>query len=1086
MATDTIRRFFENTAIPSSIVVLRRTDGLALDVWENPALTSLRRSLPVLNHPAQNRADRTFSFWLHSLASNPKPASCTYREHHDAMRVEWSASALDSGADTLTLALQLTLREVPSSPTWPLAHAGQMGALLAHVDWRAIAPELGDARAWPWSLRAAICVCLLSRIKVALFWGPRLRVLAYNDACMKALGRQHPGVLGKPYEEAFPGKWPFVKQEMEAQMRDGSPHFDRERAWTLDRKGFMELVYHTESRSPIQGDSGKFEGLLTFTFDMTSKVVGESRIFYLQQLGKALKGCFDAKSLWQQLTAFFDSSTDDLDFALIYVPQADGTLVQVGTGTNKPPTLPFQIHPTQSYEDELTASVCKAWFTADHVEFLPNESHQEHMNGMVVTMPIITEKEDIPALLIAGTRKLLPFNQQYENFLKMIVHEISMAFVNAQSNELASAIRSHLEEDIKTQKQISAQTMKRYEQISRVSPVGLFTCDITGVFLFANDKFTQIFGYENLEEMFPVREYPSLGDRRLSADWIHPEDIERVAAAREDCFQSGMSIENLEFRIRPPKLRKTIWLQMTGIFDLDVNGELVVVGCVTDITTRKVLEEERITTLEAEQESQKQRADEAIQSKAESDKFIDMVCHELRNPLNGIMNSNALMKDILDDLSTAAAHEKMMSASRIEQILAKCRECIQAVEICSKHQQSIADDVLNISKLNMNLITISTTTRFNPKVMTQKILSTFQAEMNAKQITMLIKVEDSYQADFINADFLGDPSRITQIIINIVANAIKFTQKGVKKEIHIGLDAKELDPNEGRTSATSMINESAVASQEDIRDIKKGKAILTFAIADTGIGMTANELSLLFKQFQQTTNKTYAEYGGSGLGLFITKRLIDMMNGTISVDSEKGVGTTFTVALPLSFRLKAVSKENIHEAVTQIMPQPLKPRNPSIKRTTSTLDELMILVVDDNDINRTVLQKHLAKLGYESMMAANGQEAYELYEIHERRIMLILMDLEMPVLNGREATIKIRQLEKERNAKFTVPIIAVTGNARSEQVNEARNCGMTDVLLKPFTRDQLAAIITPSVNKFYLQISEAPPIPPLPTKSNTA
>ncbi|KAJ3111240.1 hypothetical protein HK100_002759 [Physocladia obscura] len=574
--------------------------------------------------------------------------------------------------------------------------------------------------------------------------------------------------------------------------------------------------------------------------------------------------------------------------------------------------------------------------------------------------------------------------------------------------------------------------------MSQISPAGLFILDARGKIIFANAKYMQLFGYDCRECTvdLPAESQANLAEVEFLTSCILEEDKNRILKIWEESIACRTPIINLELQVCPPKVNKNIWIQVNTLVHEEQHRKILHIGCLLDITQRKLLEAERLHSLEIEQELHKKRVEEALESKAESEKFIDMVCHELRNPLNGIRNSNALVGDLIGELVNITENFKDVSLPTIQSLIERFQECYNAIEICAKHQQ---------------------TTAFKPKDLLESILSTFKAEMKSRKIKLAIKIEDSF-IKYINSEFLGDPSRISQILINFVSNASKFTQKSAKKaiEVCLGTEAYSNPKLDSATSTTAVatlpganMQDSKFGSTDSVLDEDGsiyGEANLTIAVVDSGIGMTEQELALIFNQFRQASSKTYAEYGGSGLGLFISKRLIDMMQGTINVESKKEEGTTFKISLPMKYRLmkpqtRNPNQKNQFSKYIDLNPSPTVSRQNSGKLKDNSRK---VLVVDDNDINRMVLKKFLAKLEYDTIQAVNGQDAYELY------------DLEMPVLNGQESVAKIREFESSINEP-AVPIVAVTGNARTEQGNEAISAGMNDILLKPFTRDQFSA-----------------------------
>ncbi|KAJ3354602.1 hypothetical protein HDU83_005053 [Entophlyctis luteolus] len=597
----------------------------------------------------------------------------------------------------------------------------------------------------------------------------------------------------------------------------------------------------------------------------------------------------------------------------------------------------------------------------------------------------------IPIILITGADgKLLGFESGADDTLEKPINSKELILkIKLLLNQYS--IRSHLEDDILREKELTAEAMKR----------------------------------------------------------IHLDDREKVLEIWKTSFEKKEPLVNLEFRICTPKLDDYFWVQINSISDQDTKGNIISVCSMADVTEKKRLEAATYERFQVEQESQKRRADEAIQSKMESEKFIDMVCHELRNPLNGIQNSNDLLFEMADELSEVAEKSSNLKSDIFLQ-LEKFRECLEAIRVCAKHQKTIADDVLNLSKLNMNLVKISTSTEFFPIELVTNVLLTFKAEMKVRQTKLTCEVDECFSSIHSRDAFFGDPARITQILINLVTNAAKFTQKVQRRAIKVSISAKAMENDQSMNQISGSI--------ESIEDVK-GATNLVLAVSDTGIGMSEVEKSMLFKQFQQASSKTYSEYGGSGLGLFISKRLVDMMEGNVFVDSVKGVGTTFTVVIPLRYKSTTSnqkicpSKHSTNCKVLQIVSSPslADMRKLSNQSTQATKK---ILIVDDNDINRMVIQKHLIKIGFESLIALNGLEAYDYFIAHKEEVLLILMDLEMPVMDGLQATKKIRSYEDKIHS-LPVPIIGVTGNARKEQADEALASGMTGMIIKPFTREQL-------------------------------
>ncbi|KAJ3123994.1 hypothetical protein HK101_006222, partial [Irineochytrium annulatum] len=334
-------------------------------------------------------------------------------------------------------------------------------------------------------------------------------------------------------------------------------------------------------------------------------------------------------------------------------------------------------------------------------------------------------------------------------------------------------------------------------------------------------------------------------------------------------------------------------------------------------------------------------------------------------------------------------------------------------------------------------------------------MASFRADLTRKGIASSVYASEHYLARArAVSTHLGDPARLTQVIINLLTNAIKFTEREPVRRIDVMLD---LVGEEGPMSGSIEEEEGLMRRR------------LAFSVRDSGIGMDEVEKKKLYKKFSQASIKTYSQYGGSGLGLFISKKIIELMGGSIDVVSEKGKGCTFTFTInctarpvvepppPLPIAVNLLQKPDVFTPSPDPPPSTTLPPTP--QKQTSQSDLRLILIVDDNEINREILAKHLLKLGHTTRSASDGRQAVDLLTEDYGAYKLVLMDLEMPVMDGRTASLRIRGMEAADGVAVPMPIIAVTGNARTEQIKHAMDAGIDDggilvrpVLLKPFSR----------------------------------
>ncbi|KAG9594110.1 histidine kinase, partial [Aureobasidium melanogenum] len=461
-----------------------------------------------------------------------------------------------------------------------------------------------------------------------------------------------------------------------------------------------------------------------------------------------------------------------------------------------------------------------------------------------------------------------------------------------------------------------------------------------------------------------------------------------------------------------------------------------------------------------------QRLEDALETRRASENFIDMVSHEMRNPLSAILQ---LADGILGSLDIDIAKDPIsLPADTINMMV----DAAQTITLCAQHQKCIVDDILTLSKLDSSLLVI-TPDRVHPPTLIEKSLKMYDAELARADIEAKLVIEQSYLDARLNYVML-DPSRVLQVIINLLTNGIKFTRDCPTRKISVYLSAFEKPPVGGQRSVTFIEPRPRQSSLSTSPEWGPGGEVyIQFAVQDTGKGLTEDELKLLWQRFSQANPKTYKQYGGSGLGLFISRELTELQGGQIGVHSEAGVGSTFM------FYIKArrcvdepKSRQTSFSAPTATSPV-LLPHTASEARranvsegsvhTLSSLastvppEDIHILIVEDNRINQRVMSQQLRKLGCVVHTADHGQDCLDflqttIFTSNSKNIPLsiILMDLEMPVMDGLTCVRRIREYEATGKVTSHVPVIAITANARSEQINIAMEAGMDTVVTKPF------------------------------------
>ncbi|KAG9198126.1 hypothetical protein G6514_010452 [Epicoccum nigrum] len=384
----------------------------------------------------------------------------------------------------------------------------------------------------------------------------------------------------------------------------------------------------------------------------------------------------------------------------------------------------------------------------------------------------------------------------------------------------------------------------------------------------------------------------------------------------------------------------------------------------------------------------------------------------------------------------------------------------------------------------------------------------FRPEVQAKDIELTFHPDQSVED--LNLDWvLLDPSRLLQITVNLITNAIKFTQAEPQRAISVHVSATSHEPDtygkDFRFVPTRGVPLLDVTIGEDWGP---GELVyLHVEVRDTGCGLTPEEKDLLFERFAQASPRTHAHYGGSGLGLFISRQLAELHGGQIGVSSEAGAGSTFGFFIQCK-RTISSSRPIMHRTITsqstdqaeknrdlaasvsgmeikqptarEILTEPgstvkLKDFPPAAAPLVSTPAEpevLHILVVEDNIVNQKVLAKQLRKAGCVVSTADNG--LFALVEIKKTTyyksdgipLSIVLMDWEMPEMNGLECAREIRRMQVDGEIQGHVPIIAVTANVRGEQIATARESGMDDVVSKPFRVPELLVKVKDLLDSF--------------------
>ena len=476
---------------------------------------------------------------------------------------------------------------------------------------------------------------------------------------------------------------------------------------------------------------------------------------------------------------------------------------------------------------------------------------------------------------------------------------------------------------------------------------------------------------------------------------LHPGDTARVNEQIESDLRSNAGTgHTIEFRIVRPD-GAVRWISSSAI--IGKPGEMV--GVQFDITDQRTSEEQLRAAKEAA-ELLANRAEAASQAKS---LFLTNISHEIRTPLTAIFGYADML--LVPD---------QLPANRLE--------CVQTIRRNGEHLLSVINDVLDLSKIEAGQMTVERTTTDLPQVVSD-VVSLMKQRAESKSVSMKVVLDSP-----LPVQIATDPTRLRQILLNLVGNALKFTEQGWV-EVRLAVDESELSP-----------------------------PVLRVAITDTGIGMSEEQQSLLFTPFSQVDPSHTRRFGGSGMGLSISRRLARLLGGDIAASSTFGVGSTFTVEIPTG---SLAGIQRVETLTTQTVP-PLKLEGAN---TSSPLGR--ILLAEDSADNQRFLKSCLTSAGATVDVADNGKVALSLglnalcvgepYDV-------ILMDIQMPELDGYGAVAALRA------AGYTRPIIALTANALDHERDRCLACGCDHFITKPIKTAEFLAV----VRRFTMQAQKDP------------
>jgi PAS domain S-box-containing protein len=494
----------------------------------------------------------------------------------------------------------------------------------------------------------------------------------------------------------------------------------------------------------------------------------------------------------------------------------------------------------------------------------------------------------------------------------------------------------------------------------------VFVSEKKGNIIYANPTVEEILGY-------PVEEI--LGNKWWELTYENQDEALKVKDAIYN-FVYNFEIGFLDIFKRKIKTKSGDYKWIEWQISKGNNDTYISIG--TDITRR--------ISSEIELKKAKETAEQSLKVKND---FLANMSHEIRTPLNAVVGFTDLLLE--------------------SELKSDQRKHLETMRNSGEILLSLINNILDLSKLESDKLEIEEI-EFNFHKSLFEVVNLMKLKAEEKRITLDLVIEQN-----VPKQVIGDPTRIGQIMLNLIGNAVKFTNEG-----------------------------SVIVTVKAVKETVKISKVY-IEIKDTGIGIVSNKINTVFGVFTQAKSDTSRIYGGTGLGLAIVKKLVKLLKGKISVESKFGVGSVFTLMLPLKIGIETAKREELQ--ISTSMSQELG---------------LNILLVEDNKTNQLLAKTRLERWNCNVDVANNGIEGVK--KIQKKLYDIVLMDIQMPVMDGYEATKIIKNDISKKVA--TIPIIAMTAYTSKNDIKRALDVGMDDYIFKPFKPEELYAILKKYGNSY--------------------
>lgn len=884
-----------------------------------------------------------------------------------------------------------------------LPNGGEMGARIRSFPWHET--PLGSVADWPQSLRTIVCALLECRLPMYIAWGEG-HTQFYNDAYVSILGAKHPHALGRSATETWAEIWPTIGPMWQQVLQGEAVGFDDFKL-TIDRHGYPEDCYFNFSYSPVRDEGGGVAGVLVTFAETTQRVVSERRLRFLDELSQRTRLLGDPADVMQETAAMLGRFLGANRCAYAHVHGDEDTFDLVGDYNAGVPSIVGRYRFADFGAEVLRLMRAGEPYVNDNVDLDP-----------------VTAGTDLSAYRATRIQAVIcvPLHKEGRFVAAMAVHQLVPRHWRPDEIELVQIVVDRCWEALERMRSDQAvrDDARQLELLNRTGAALAAELDLDALLNHVTHAATELTGarfgaffYNGVDargEAYllytlagaPREAFEHLGHPRPTALFgptfrgeppIRLDDVLADPRYGQWAPHHGMPPRHLPVRsyLAVPVISRSgevigglfFGHPQPGVFT--ARSESLAVGIAAQaaiaVDNARLYAQAQRAAAERTQLLESERAARAESERASSlkDEFLATLSHELRTPLSAITGWTHILRRKL-------APGQPDLAKGVEVIERSTRVLVQLI-----------DDLLDMSRITSGKLRLDMQPT-SPAAFVQAAVEVIRPSAEAAGVSLQASLQQA-------GPVLGDPSRLQQVVWNLLANAVKFTPRGGE----IRVDLRQVD---GQVHVT---------------------------IADSGVGIAGDALPHIFERFRQADGSITRRFGGLGLGLSIVRQLAELHGGSVEAHSSgAGRGATFTLRLPL------------HEGA-----EPAPPAQARLRAGPEDLAGASIVVVDDEPDARDLLRRVLEESGARVHAAASAEEALAL--VQRERPDVLVSDIGMPDVDGYELLRRVRRLPPEEGG--TLPAIALTAFARPEDRQRALDAGFAAHLSKPMNPAEVTAAV---------------------------